>query len=189
MLERSVDALDEAVDQWMAPWRGKRVADAVAAAASALGDHGLVWFVLGVARGRRRGPRRAVALRAVVFTGVVVPGVNVALKSFVGRVRPERPPGHAPPVRIPRTASFPSGHSLAAWCAATLLSERDRWAPAYLCLAAAISASRVHVRLHHATDVLAGSLLGVALGLLGRRLFPSGGALMTRLECADGIRG
>jgi undecaprenyl-diphosphatase len=173
----------------MAPWRGKRLVDGAAYAASALGDHGFVWFLVGVVRGRNAGFRRAVAIRAVVFTGVVVPGVNAALKSAVGRVRPEREGRHSLPVRVPRTASFPSGHSLAAWCAATLLAEDDPWAPAYYLLAGAVSASRVHVRLHHATDVVAGSLLGIALGWVGRRIVPARGAIMTTMECADRSRG
>jgi len=76
------------------------------------------------------------------------------------------------PVRIPRTTSFPSGHALAAWCAATLLDDDDAWSPGYYAMAMIISVSRVHARLHHTTDVVAGSLLGVALGRLGRLLFP-----------------
>jgi undecaprenyl-diphosphatase len=185
MFERGIDAFDRAVDTWVARWRGRHLPDGVAYAASALGDHGLVWLLVGLARGRHPGPRRAIAARAVVFTGVVVPGVNAALKSAVGRVRPEHGSRHVLPVRVPHTASFPSGHSLAAWCAATLLAEGDHWAPAYYLLAGTISTSRVHVRLHHATDVIAGSLLGVALGRLGRRVLPADGAMMRRMECVS----
>src|SRR5215472_7567453 len=111
MLERTVDAFDRVVDRWAAPWRGKPLPDTVASVASALGDHGLVWFLLGLVRGRRPGLRRFVAVRAVVFTGVVAPVVNASLKAIVGRARPERPNRHSVPVRIPRTASFPSGHT------------------------------------------------------------------------------
>lgn len=183
MLSSAVESFDRFVDERFEPWRGRRVADAVAYAASALGDHGLVWFLAGVVRGRRAGPRRALAVRAVVFTGVLTPVVNAGLKSAVGRVRPDRQSGRSIPVRIPRTASFPSGHALAAWCAATLLAEDDPAAAAYYAAAAAVSASRVHLRLHHATDVVAGSVLGVGLGRLGRRLLAPGGAVMGRLEC------
>jgi membrane-associated phospholipid phosphatase len=63
-----------------------------------------------------------VAIRAVVFSGAVTPAVNAAVKQWVGRRRP--PDGDHPlPVRIPESASFPSGHALAAWCAASLLAE------------------------------------------------------------------
>ncbi|HLI74534.1 MAG TPA: phosphatase PAP2 family protein [Acidimicrobiales bacterium] len=182
MLERSVDAFDNAVDRWMSPLRGRRLPDAVASSASALGDHGLIWFLLGLVRAHRRGRRRSVAVRAVVFTGLVVPGVNAALKTMVGRVRPEPPDRHVLRVRVPRTASFPSGHTLAAWCAATLFADQDPWWPVYFGAAAVISVSRVHVRLHHATDVVAGALLGTALGTLGKRLFPVPHEVEGRLE-------
>jgi undecaprenyl-diphosphatase len=183
VLRDSVEDFDRFIDGLVAPLRGCRLADATAYAASALGDHGLIWFLIGVARARRPGPRRAAAIRGVVFSGVVTPAVNATLKSVVGRSRPQADSPHRLPVRIPRTASFPSGHALAAWCAATMLAEDDPWAPAYYAMAGAISFSRLHVRLHHATDVVAGSILGVLLGRLGRLLVPAGGTLMRRLEC------
>jgi undecaprenyl-diphosphatase len=183
VLRDSVERFDRFVEGRLAPLRGRRMADTTAYTASALGDHGLIWFLVGVARARRPGPRRAAAIRAVVFSGIVTPGVNAALKSLVGRQRPQERSPHPLPVRIPNTASFPSGHTLAAWCAATLLAEDDPFAPAYYAMAGAISFSRVHVGLHHATDVVAGSVIGVLLGRLGRIVLPSGGALMRRLEC------
>jgi len=167
-----LDRLDRTVDTAFAPLRGRLGPDTIASVASALGDHGLVWFLLALARARRPGRRRTVAMRALVFTGALAPLVNAGLKAAVGRVRPEDQPARSMPVRIPRTTSFPSGHALAAWCAATLLDDDDAWSPGYYAMAMFISVSRVHARLHHTTDVVAGSLLGVALGRLGRLLFP-----------------
>ena len=188
MLFRVVEAFDDAADRLLAPGRGRRGADAAASAASWLGDHGLVWFLFGLVRGRRPGPRRAVAVRAVVFTGAVTPVVNALVKQAVGRSRPARPDTDAPLVRIPRTTSFPSGHALAAWCAATLFADDNGFAPLYYATAVGVSVSRVHVRLHHASDVVAGALLGTALGRLGRAVVPQGGRLMRRLECPRTVR-
>lgn len=146
---------------------------------SLLGDRGLVWFLVLVARWRRPGPRRTSALRSVIVTGAVVPVCNAVLKRSFGRARPE-PLAPVTGLRRPKSASFPSGHSVAAWCAADLLAEHDRWAPAYYALAAAVSVSRLQVRHHHATDVVAGSVLGVAIGRTSRKLvrlrrLPGGG--------------
>jgi membrane-associated phospholipid phosphatase len=183
VLRDRVGDFDKYVDGVVAPLRGRRTVDTAASAASFLGDHGLIWFLVGVARGRRPGPKRAAAIRGVVFSGVVTPVVNAGIKSLVGRTRPHHESTLRLPVRIPTTASFPSGHTLAAWCAATLLAEDDPLAPAYYAMAGAISFSRLHVGLHHATDVVAGSLIGIALGRLGRILLPKGGPAMGRLEC------
>ena len=148
------------------------MADGLAYGASALGDHGLVWFLIGVARGRKPGPARGRATWAIVFSGAVTPVVNEAVKRSVGRGRPT--PGHDDPrpVRVPRSTSFPSGHALAAWCAATLLATDDPLGPVYYLVAAIVSVSRVHLRQHHPTDVLAGATLGITLGRLGRRVAP-----------------
>jgi undecaprenyl-diphosphatase len=75
------------------------------------------------------------------------------------------------PLRIPRTSSFPSGHASAAFFAAALLRDG---APAPLVYAAAVvvASSRVHVGMHHASDVIAGAALGAALGELARHLYP-----------------
>ena len=68
-------------------------------------------------------------------------------------------------LRRPITSSFPSGHATAAFCAATLLGGGPWYG-----LAAAVAATRVYVRLHHASDVVAGAVLGLALGAGLRRV-------------------
>jgi undecaprenyl-diphosphatase len=173
VLGDKVTSFDLWVDHHAQRWRGRPLVDAVSHGASAVGDHGLAWLVIGLARARRPG-RRGPAIWSVLFTGAVIPLLNSTLKSSVGRVRPDRSGAPIGAVRIPRTASFPSGHTLAAWCAATVLADGDPLAPAFYGLAAAISYSRVHVRLHHASDVLGGMVLGIALGRIGRRLRPFG---------------
>jgi undecaprenyl-diphosphatase len=165
-----VDAFDDRVDRALSRWRGNPVADGVAYGASALGDHGLLWFLVGLARGRRPGRRRRAALWAVLFSGTATPIVNSAVKAAVGRGRPDRRDDDPRQVRVPVSTSFPSGHALAAWCAATLLAEGDPLGPAFYVAAGAVSVSRVHLRQHHATDVVAGAALGMALGRLGRRM-------------------
>ena len=163
-----VARFDEAVDDVVSRWRGRPAADALAFGASALGDHGLIWFLIGLARGRRPGRGRAAAAWAIVFSGMASPVVNSTMKAVVGRNRPEAREDDPRPVRVPRTTSFPSGHALAGWCAATLLAEGDPLGPAYYAAAGAVSVSRIHLRQHHASDVLAGAALGVGLGRVGR---------------------
>ncbi|MGH9017456.1 MAG: phosphatase PAP2 family protein [Acidimicrobiales bacterium] len=166
----AISGVDGRLDAVLGRWRGRPVPDALAYAASALGDHGLVWFLIGLARARRPGRRRRVAVWALVFSGAVTPAVNTAVKTLVGRGRPDPRDDDPRQVRAARTTSFPSGHALAAWCAATVLADDDPGAPLYYLLAATVSASRIHLRQHHATDVLAGAALGLGLGRWGRRL-------------------
>ena len=70
-------------------------------------------------------------------------------------------------VAIPGNPSFPSGHSTTAFAAATavaILSPRLR--PLAFGLAAAVALSRVYLRVHFPLDVLAGAVLGAAVGAL-----------------------
>lgn len=171
-----VHEFDARVDGWFEPWRGNPSLDGAAKVITGLGDRGLMWAVTTVWRARHTGPERARAVRALTIAGVETTIVNSALKRVIGRSRPDRRDvGLADggiPVREPTSASFPSGHTLAAFCAATVMSQRDDRAGNALLFtgAALVGLSRLHLRAHHASDVLGGAAIGSALGLIGRRL-------------------
>ena len=127
-------------------------------------------------RARHTGPERARAVRALTIAGIESTIVNRTLKAVVGRSRPD-PEGlvltaGGVPVREPTSSSFPSGHTLAAFCAVTVMSQRgDKAGNALLFTSASlVGLSRLHLRAHHASDVAGGAAIGVALGLVGRRL-------------------
>jgi undecaprenyl-diphosphatase len=124
----------------------------------------LVAFGLGSdLRGGRRLPIAATAATAALLCASVV---TEGLKQLFDRARPpEAEPGLASLVALPGNPSFPSGHSATAFAGATvvaLLCPRLRfWA---LGLAAAVALSRVYLRVHYPLDVVAGALVGAALG-------------------------
>ena len=68
-------------------------------------------------------------------------------------------------VRAPTSSSFPSGHTLAAFCTAFVLGDTDTGTAASVGFAAAVAASRVHLRAHHPTDVIGGAMIGSVLGM------------------------
>jgi undecaprenyl-diphosphatase len=160
---------DDRVDSWFDHLRGNPVADTAALALSNLSDYGFAWSVAAAAKGRRPGPNRRRAVRALAVAGVTSFSVNAAIKGTVRRARPEgalQQDG----VRAPTSSSFPSGHTLAAFCTALLLADGPVELGAYLTFASAVAASRVHLRAHHPSDVAGGALIGAAVGLTGRRL-------------------
>lgn len=171
-LNQRITAFDQRVDKEFDRVRGHPFADRLFYGASAVGDHGLIWLILATARALRSDQDRRYAARAAVGVGVESALVNGVIKTLIGRRRPvETATGTRPlPLRMPRTSSFPSGHATSAFCAATLLSEDDPLAPLYFGAALIVAWSRVYVRIHHASDVLAGIAVGLALGGLGRRL-------------------
>jgi membrane-associated phospholipid phosphatase len=166
----TVTAFDEAVESWFDRVRGDPIADRVMYGASALGDFSLLWHIVSVLRALG-GDERA-ALRLTVALAGESALVNLGVKSLFRRTRPpweqERPRG----LRRPRSSSFPSGHATSGFMAATLLSAgRPRTAPLWFALAAVVASSRVHVKIHHGSDVAAGAVIGVGLGALVRKIW------------------
>ena len=118
---------------------------------------------LGGTRGRRAAERGLVAV--AIATAVA----NGPAKLLVHRRRPfsrSRPTL----IRTPRSTSFPSGHSAAAFAFATgACTELPALAPALVPLASAVAYSRVHAGVHYPSDVAAGVGIGLGCGLLAAR--------------------
>ena len=164
-----IERFDDVVDGLFDALRGRPIVDRVMYSVTELADFSVLWHLLGVAQGLKRADGFARALRMSAALGVESILVNGVLKSLFRRRRPvpefERP--HV--LRIPRTTSFPSGHASSAFVAAALLSDGRRAKPLYYALACVVAATRIHVRIHHASDVVGGAVLGVGLGALAKR--------------------
>ena len=171
----AVGTVDDAVDRLFEPLRGRPGIDTAAKVITGLGDHGVLWTAIATWRGRRSGPTRKASIRALGVAGVSSSLVNAGMKRVVGRARPDRSDlqisNVGMPVREPKTSSFPSGHTLAAFCAATVLSRPGDLSGNALLYGAAglIGVSRIHLRAHHASDVAGGVVIGTVLGLVVRR--------------------
>jgi undecaprenyl-diphosphatase len=174
-LPAGVDRFDAAVDDWFeSHLRGRRGVDRVMYTASALGDHGLIWLGLAVVQALRRpGGRQGPLLRAAAGLGIESAVVNGPVKWLFRRTRPVHQGTRPLQLRTPRTSSFPSGHATAAFFGAALLRDDALW-PVYYTVAVIVAASRIHVKIHYASDVIGGIALGVGLGELTRRLVPVG---------------
>lgn len=161
---------DEIGDDLFDRIRGGAVADRVMYGASALGDFSLLWHLVGVARAVARPETEREALRLAVALGVESVLINGIVKSQFRRTRPVREEHAIRRLRRPRSSSFPSGHATSGFMAATLLTTgRPRQRPVWYALAAVVASSRVHVRIHHPTDVAAGAVVGILLGRVARR--------------------
>jgi membrane-associated phospholipid phosphatase len=89
--------------------------------------------------------------------------VSRVVKAAVERQRPE---DHLDVgVRTPTSSSFPSGHTLAAFCTAFVLGDSQVGTTANVGFATAVAVSRIHLRAHHPTDVIGGAAIGSVLGL------------------------
>jgi undecaprenyl-diphosphatase len=167
-----VARFDTAVDQLLEKHlRGHALVDRVMYTASTVGEHSAVWLALSALEGLSRGNGRRALSRAGIALGAESLLVNGTMKAMFRRRRPEVDEPRPHYLRQPLTSSFPSGHASSAFFAAALLRDSPL-APAYYALAMVVAASRVHVRVHHASDVVGGAVVGAVMGEMARFIFP-----------------
>lgn len=136
---------------------------------SGAANYSRLWIVtagaIAIAGGSRGRRAAAVGLTSLGVTQAVV---NLGLKPLSVRRRPDREADAVPLIRhvpMPKSSSWPSGHSAAGFAFATAVGRTlpHVGAPLRL-LAAAVAYSRVHTGVHFPGDVVSGALLGGALG-------------------------
>ena len=121
---------------------------------SKLGEHGAVWYAIGLAGAALDPPRREEWLRGVRRVAISY-AVNQLIKVVVRRERPAGARAHTH-----SNLSFPSAHTTTSFCGARMY--RRLGLPLYP-LAVAIAASRLALRVHHPSDVVAGAALGTVI--------------------------
>lgn len=132
-----------------------------------LGDAGIFWILLTVVLLCFRRTRKAGIFSACALIGSLAVN-NMLLKNLIGRVRPyEVVDGLRCIVSLPHDSSFPSGHTGASFSSAVALFPHlpRRYGVLCLVLASLIAFSRLYVGVHYPTDVLAGLITGITIGL------------------------
>lgn len=153
------------LDTWARRWMAHRHAprtDRVIAAASDLGS---IYAVAGmatilVARGRRAVGADVAGVGAVAWVAAQ------ALKPLLRRSRPYESGDARRLVAVPAGSSWPSGHAAVAAGMTTVLGSHlgRRGRLAATSVALGVAASRLHVGVHHFTDVVAGLGVGIVVG-------------------------
>lgn len=165
-----VARFDATTDGWFEPLRGRPVPDKAFEVASQLGDWGLIWLMVTNVLAFRSDEDLARAPRIVAAIMAESIIVNQGIKRLFKRGRPGNRPLVSERLRVPRTTSFPSGHASSAACATVLLAEGDPAVrAAILPLAVLVATSRIYTRMHHPSDVVAGAVVGWAIGRAARK--------------------
>jgi membrane-associated phospholipid phosphatase len=136
-------------------------------AAKALGKAGnnaAVWVALGVALALLDPSQREAWLICAAL-GPIAIGLNYVVKAIVRRPRPVLE-GLPPLGGAPSSLSFPSAHATSAFAVATAMTRVDPLGVLAFVLAFALALGRPYLGMHYPSDVLAGAVLGVALGLI-----------------------
>jgi membrane-associated phospholipid phosphatase len=146
-----------------------RSIDSLLVTLSRSADRSAFWVALAGAFASVGGPRsRRAAHRGLRALAVTSATVNGPMKLLARRQRPlpRRRLRH-----MPRTSSFPSGHSASAFAFAFAVAatrELPEAGSVLLPLAAGVACSRVYLGVHYPSDVLAGGAFGTAVGMATR---------------------
>ena len=135
-------------------------------------DHSVLWMAAAAALALTGPKGRRAATQGLVSVAVTSGVVNLVGKQFARRARPERPvdPQSRRHVPMPRSASFPSGHSASAFAFATGVGVRLPVTATPLHGAAGgVAYSRVHTGVHYPGDVIVGSVMGTAIAQITTR--------------------
>ena len=145
--------------------------DAVLPAISWTCNHGELWILLAVVLLLVRSQRKyGAAVSCALVLDLI--SCNLIIKPLVGRVRPFAVNTAVQLLtKAPLDASFPSGHTAVSFAAVFALKTAGSplWKPA-LAVAVVIALSRLYLYVHWPSDVLAGALLGAAVGWAGAKL-------------------
>jgi len=169
-----IERRDHRVMRRMNRWRAPRWVRLWMILATRMGD-GWLWYGLGIMLLVAGGPQRFAAVGAAGAAAVLGIFVFKALKKLSARPRPCAIEPHCwSKVLPPDRFSFPSGHTMTAFSIALVVSYfyPGLEGPLFF-LALSIALSRIVLGMHFLSDVLAGMILGVALGCASITTFAS----------------
>ena len=130
-----------------------------------LGDKGIFFILVAVAMLFFKPYRQCgISCLTGLMCGVIIG--NLIVKNIVRRSRPCWINDTINMlIEIPKDYSFPSGHTLSSFIAATVIMHYDKrlGIPA-LVIACAIAFSRMYLYVHFPTDIFSGIVLGIAIG-------------------------
>jgi undecaprenyl-diphosphatase len=136
---------------------------------STRGGDGWLWYAMGLAILLFGGEARFPALGAAAVSAALSVLLFKVLKLLTGRRRPCQIEPHCWATLLPPDQfSFPSGHTMTAFAVAIPLAlfYPTLMIGLFFC-ALSIAMSRILLGMHFLSDVVAGALIGTALGYLG----------------------
>jgi membrane-associated phospholipid phosphatase len=128
------------------------------------GNNGAAWLALGLVLAIADSANREAWLICAAL-GPLAIGLNYAVKVVVRRPRPVLE-GLPPLGGAPSSLSFPSAHATSSFAVATAMTRVEPLAALAFALAIALALGRPYLGMHYPSDVVAGAVLGIALGLI-----------------------
>ncbi|MFA9422124.1 MAG: phosphatase PAP2 family protein [Sedimentibacter sp.] len=163
----AIQQIDESILNFIQTGIHFFILDKIMLAFSWIGNGGAVWIVTAILLMISKKNRTTGIIVIFALVLCVIAG-NVILKPLVSRMRPCF---FHPEVKLllpcPTDFSFPSGHTMSSFAAATVIlvlnKKMGKWA---LITASLIAYSRLYLYVHYPSDIVGGIILGFAMALI-----------------------
>lgn len=134
---------------------------------TAFGNMGMFWVLVALIISAKSKYRRcSMTMMIGMIAGVLIG--NFVVKNIIRRDRPcwINEIGNML-IEIPQDYSFPSGHTMSSFIAATILCYYDKkFAVPSFSVAILIAFSRMYLYVHFPTDIIGGALLGIGIAAM-----------------------
>lgn len=149
--------------------------DKVMVTITSTGNLGLIWIftaIILLVSGRQDDARSRIGYGILIALLLSIMIGNLLIKNIAKRNRPFFHKNYKLLIKQPWDYSFPSGHTLASFAAATVFFYMNpNVGIVALIYALLIALSRLYLRVHFFTDVFFSMFLGVGLGVLAMTLY------------------
>lgn len=137
-----------------------------------LGDVGILWIVLACIFILMKKYRK---LGIMIFISIFLCALigNIILKPSIKRIRPfDLVHFTRLLISAPKDFSFPSGHTMASFASATVITSQNKnWGICAFILAFLIGFSRLYLFVHFPSDVIIGAIIGCTLGIISVKIY------------------
>lgn len=147
------------------------VLDVIVPFYTSLGEDGIIWIVVGVALLIPKKTRKCgVMVLAALLVMLIVN--NIILKNLIARPRPcWSYPEMIQLVHMPKSYSFPSGHTVSAFAVAfTIFAQHKKLGIIALIMAAFMAFTRLYVFVHFPTDIYGGIIVAAGIAYFVYRM-------------------
>lgn len=139
---------------------------------TSLGNLGIVWILIALLLMISEPDKQHVGASMLIALVMCIVVGNILIKNIVKRNRPFFHKNYKVLIKQPWDYSFPSGHTLSSFAAATVLFSLNQTVGILsLILAVLIALSRLYLRVHFFTDVFFSMVLGTGIGLLAVKAY------------------
>ena len=148
------------------------VMDTIMPVITSLGNSGIVWIVIAAILSSMKKYRKYGVMLALALIITLVIG-NITLKPLIARTRnfDTNNLKDILLIKAPKDYSFPSGHTMASFAAATVLIYMNRKVGIVaMVLAVLIAFSRLYLYVHYPSDVFAGMIFGILSAIISIKL-------------------